>query len=321
MTGGAGFIGSHLVDSLMTRGFRVRVVDNMSNGSPRNVGCWLNHAGFELSQGDLKDPDVATKSVQGVNAVFHLSANPDVRIGELDPSIHFRENLTVTFNLLEAIRKNETAKYIVFASSSTVYGEPNVFPTPEGYGPLLPISIYGASKLGCESLISSYCHTFNLKATILRFANIVGKRATHGVIIDFIRKLSHNSSELKILGDGRQKKSYLHVTDLVNAFSIVLNNIDKNESPQVYNVGSQDQIDVTRIAEIVCEEMSLHDVKHSLTGGVDGGRGWKGDARKMLLSIDGMLGLGWKPRLGSEEAVRLACKELLNSMPGHLSKP
>lgn len=315
VTGGFGFIGSHLVDALMSRGFFVKVVDNLSNGNMMNLESWVDNSKFEFIQGDLKDPDVACRSVDNIEMVVHSAANPDVRIGETDPSIHFNENLLVTFNLLEAMRKSETAKRIVFTSSSTVYGEPDVFPTPEDYQPLLPISIYGASKLGCESLISSYCHTFDLKGIILRFANIVGSRATHGVVIDFIKKLRQNPKALEILGDGEQKKSYLHVKDLINAIFLVLNNfnIDRLE---IYNIGSLDQVDVKRIAEIVCEEMDLHNVKIMLTGGVDGGRGWKGDVKTMWLSIDKLSSLGWKPSLGSEDAIKLSCKELLRSSKG-----
>ena len=276
VTGGAGFIGSHLVDALLGRGFRVRIVDNLSGGSLENIKCWFGDSRFEFVEGDLKDPEIAFKSVDGVDLVFHLAANPDVRLGEVDPPVHFDENLLVTFNVLEAMRKSEKARRIVFASTSTVYGEPEVFPTPEDYGPLLPISVYGASKLGCESLISSYCYTFDLRGIILRFANIVGSRATHGVVMDFIRKLRQNPEELEILGDGKQEKSYLHVKDLISAIFVVLNSLDEKEVVEVYNIGSLDQVNVKRIAEIVCEEMGLQNVEFGLTGGVDCGRGWRG---------------------------------------------
>lgn len=313
VTGGAGFIGSHLVDALMVRGFSVRVVDDLSGGNLENVESWVGNSRFEFVQGDLKDLDVACRSVGGVEVVFHLAANPDVRLGESDPSVHFRENLLVTFNVLEAIRKSERAKRIVFASTSTVYGEPKVFPTPEDYGPLLPISVYGAAKLGCEALIASYCHTFDLQGIILRFANIVGSRSNHGVVIDFVRKLQKNSTELEILGDGTQSKSYMHVKDLVDAFFVVLNGFGEGGFVEVYNVGSLDQIDVVRVAEVVCEEMGLRDVAFRFTGGVDGGRGWRGDVKTMLLSTDKLVNLGWRPKLNSGEAVRLSCRELLKS--------
>jgi len=315
VTGGAGFIGSHLVDRLMQMGMFVRVVDNLSSGCLENVKGWLSDSRFEFVHGDLKDLGVAEEAVDGVEVVFHLAANPEVRVAEVDPSIHFRENLLTTFDVLEAMRKSEKAKCIVFFSSSTVYGEPERFPTPEDYGPLLPISVYGASKLGCESLISSYCYTFGLRGLVFRLANIVGERSTHGIVVDFIRKLRKNLEELEILGDGNQTKSYLHVEDFVGAVFVVLRTfLDDEKKIEVYNVGSLDKVDVKRIAEIVAEEMGLRNLKFRFTGGVDGGRGWKGDVKTMLLSVDKLLGLGWKPTLNSEEAIRISCRELFQSL-------
>jgi len=311
VTGGAGFIGSHLVDRLMGRDFSVKVVDNLSVGSAENIKSWLDNPRFKFVHGDLKDPSVAYESINDAEVVLHLAANSEVRVGETDPSVHFNENLLVTFNLLEAMRKSEKAKFMVFASSSTVYGEPDRFPTPEGYGPLLPISIYGASKLGCESLISSYCHTFNLTGIMLRFANIVGSRATHGVVIDFINKLRQNPMELEILGDGKQTKSYLHVKDLIDAVFVVLENFNENNIVGIYNVGSPDQVNVIRIAEIVCEEMGINKPVFKFNISVKDGRGWKGDVKTMQLSIGKLMGLGWKPSLESEDAIRLSCNELL----------
>ena len=316
VTGGAGFIGSHLVDCLMRMGCFVRVVDNLRGGSLGNVEGWLGDSGFEFVRGDLKDLSVAEKAVDGVEVVFHLAANPEVRVAEVDPSIHFRENLLTTFNVLESMRKSETARLIVFFSSSTVYGEPEKFPTSEDYGPLLPISVYGASKLGCESLISAYCHTFGVRGLIFRLANVVGGRSTHGVIVDFVHKLQKNPGELEILGDGNQSKSYMHIEDCVDAVFLALRRFldDEKEVFEVFNVGSLDRVDVKRIAEIVCEEMGLEGLEFRFTGGVDGGRGWRGDVKTMLLSLDSLLNLGWRPKLNSEEAVRLSCRELLQSI-------
>jgi UDP-glucose 4-epimerase len=315
VTGGAGFIGSHLVDALLGRGFRVRIVDNLSGGSLENIKCWFGDSRFEFVEGDLKDPEIAFKSVDGVDLVFHLAANPDVRLGEVDPPVHFDENLLVTFNVLEAMRKSEKARRIVFASTSTVYGEASVFPTPEDYGPLLPISVYGAAKLGCEGLISSYCHTFGFSGVLLRFANVVGARAKHGVIVDFIRKLRQNAEELEILGDGKQKKSYLHVKDLVSAFFAVLPCLERTGGVEAFNVGSLDWVDVKRIAEIVCEEMGVKP-KFRFNNVLGDGRGWKGDVKTMQLSVEKIMGLGWKPKLTSEEAVRQSCIEILEEIKG-----
>ena len=313
VTGGAGFIGSHLVDSLVDRGYSVKVLDDLSNGSLKNLERWLADSRFEFVQGDLRNLDVAKRGVEDVETVFHLAANPDIRLGESDPSVHFNENLVVTYNLLEAMRKSRTAKRIVFASTSTVYGEADVFPTPEDYGPLLPISVYGASKLGCEALIASYCHTFSFRGALLRFANIVGSRSNHGVIIDFVKKLRQNAAELEILGDGSQKKSYLHVSDLTSAFLAVLDGLGKGEFVEAYNVGSLDQVDVKRIAGIVCEEMGIKVPQFRFDSSVMDGRGWMGDVKVMHLSVEKLMGLGWKPRLNSEGAVRLGCSEYLAS--------
>jgi UDP-glucose 4-epimerase len=222
VTGGAGFIGSHFVDRLMGMDCFVRVVDDLSGGGLGNVEGWLGDSRFEFVRGDLKDSGVAERAVDGVEVVFHLAANPEIRVAEVDPSVHFRENLLTTFNVLEAMRKSESAGLIVFFSSSTVYGEPEVFPTPEDYGPVLPISVYGASKLGCEALMCAYRHTFGVRGLVFRLANVVGGRSGHGVIPDFVRKLRENPEELEILGDGSQSKSYLHVEDLVDAVFVAL---------------------------------------------------------------------------------------------------
>jgi len=315
VTGGAGFIGSHLVDRLMGVDCFVRVVDNLSSGCLDNVKAWVGNQRFDFVRGDLKDSGVAEKAVDDVEAVFHLAANPEVRVAEVDPSVHFHENLLTTFNVLEAIRKSESTRLIVFFSSSTVYGEPKEFPTGENYGPVLPISVYGASKLGCEALICSYCHTFGVKGLIFRLANVVGGRSKHGVIPDFVRKLRKNPEELEILGDGSQSKSYLHVEDLVDGVFVALKRfLNAKKDLEVYNIGSLDKVGVKRIAQIVCEEMNLQGTEFKFTGGVDGGRGWKGDVKAMLLSIDKLSSLGWKPSMKSEEAVRVCCREVLQFM-------
>jgi UDP-glucose 4-epimerase len=320
VTGGAGFIGSYLVDRLMDAGCFVRVVDNLSSGDLLNIKRWLNGHRFDFVQVDLKDLAVAERAVKDVEVVFHLAANPEVRVAEIDPSVHLHENLLTTFNVLEAMRKSSTAKLIVFFSSSTIYGEPAEFPTEEDYGPLLPISVYGASKLGCESLISAYSHTFGIRGLIFRLANIVGGRSRHGVVVDFIRKLKKNSQKLEVLGDGTQSKSYLHVEDLIDAVFLAFKHfVVTRKTLEIYNVGSLDRIDVRSIAEVVAEEMGLRNLELKFTGGVDGGRGWKGDVKSMLLSVNKLLSLGWKPTLNSEEAIRTSCRELLRSRDESIS--
>ncbi len=312
VTGGAGFIGSHLVDGLMKERVHVTVLDDLSSGRQKNIEGWLNHEQFRFIEGDLKNLRDVEEAGESVELVFHLAANPEVQVGETDPSIHFEENLMATFNVLETMRKSASMKNLVFTSTSTVYGEAAVMPTPEDYGPLIPISTYGASKLGCEALVCSYAYTFGLRALILRIANIVGPRATHGVIIDFIDKLGADPNKLKILGDGTQKKSYLHVEDCVGAFlHLALRFFQTQDKVAIYNVGSLDQITVGKIAEIVVDALGLQDVQFAFTGGVDGGRGWRGDVKVMLLSVEKLLKTGWKPKCTSEQAVRRATKEIL----------
>jgi len=314
VTGGAGFIGSHLVDRLMTQKYEVTVIDNLSSGSLKNVEKWLKNQSFTLIKGDLKNPQTIEEAIQHIDLVFHFAANPEVRVGETAPHIHFEENLVTTFNLLEALRKQSLAKTIVFASTSTVYGETTVLPTPEDYGPSIPISTYGASKLGAEALMSAYAHTFNLRTLILRFANVVGSRATIGVLVDFIRKLREDPAQLEILGDGSQKKSYLYVGDCIDAVFCSVNRfLKEKETVDIYNVGSADQVNVTRIAQIVAEEMGIPEPRYAFSGGVDGGKGWKGDVRNMHLSIEKLLRIGWKPRYSSEEAVRMTANILLGN--------
>ena len=312
VTGGAGFIGSHLVDALATRGDEVVVLDNLSSGSRDNLRFSSAKAGFNLLEADLKDFEGWTEAFDKVKLVYHFAANPEVNVGETAPSVHFQENLFATFRLLEAMRKSKETKNIVFASTSTIYGEASVLPTPEDYGPLLPISTYGASKLGCEVLLSSYAYTHNMRALILRLGNCLGSRARHGVVVDFVRKLKTDSKKLEILGDGTQKKSYIHVDDFVDATNLIRDHfLSSHQRVDVYNLSSTDQVTVKRIAEIVAEEMGIRGLKMSFTGGVDGGRGWMGDVKQMHLSIEKLRRIGWKPKLNSEAAIREAAKELL----------
>ncbi|MEM0215296.1 MAG: NAD-dependent epimerase/dehydratase family protein [Archaeoglobaceae archaeon] len=296
VTGGAGFIGSHLVDRLVEID-RVVVLDNLSTGRREFVNDDAELHVVNLAEDDL------TNFLKGADEVWHLAANPDVRMGVDKPDDIYKNNVVATYRLLEAMRKANVRK-IIFTSTSTVYGEAKQIPTPEEH-PTHPISIYGASKLACEALIESYCHTFDFQAYIYRFANVIGKRSTHGVIYDFIKKLRNNPAELEILGNGEQNKSYIYIEDCISAMFVGLKAKGK---VNIFNIGSEDQIKVRRIAEIVAEEMGLNP-EFRFTGG---DRGWKGDVPIMLLSIDKLKALGWKPKLGSEEAVRKTVRDLLD---------
>ncbi len=308
VTGGAGFIGSHIVDALCEN-HEVVVLDNLSSGKLENIKKWLKNPNFTFVREDLLKPEKIREYLDDCETVFHFAANPEVRVGSANPVIHYEQNVVATFNLLEIIRQTGKMKKLVFTSSSTVYGEPQKIPTPEDYAPLKPISVYGASKIACEALITSYAYTYSFKAIIYRLANIVGSRMQHGVIYDFIKKLKKNPQKLEILGDGSQTKSYLDIKDCVKAmFTGLQANANRVE---IYNVGSEDQVNVKQIANIVCEEMGLKNAEYFFTGGVDGGRGWKGDVKTMLLDVGKLKKLGWKPVLNSYQAVRKAARTLL----------
>jgi len=295
----------------MERGASVTVIDNLSRGRLSNISTWLENPKFKFIMGDMLNPEDIRKALKNCGIVFHLAANPDVKIGAFNTKIDYEQNILATYNLLEALRDSQ-CRNIVFTSTSTVYGEAEKMPTPEDYGPLKPISLYGASKLACEALISGYSHLFGFKSVICRLANIVGSRSGHGVIYDFINKLRNNPRVLDVLGDGTQRKSYLYVKDCVEAMILAAEKSDGQV--EIYNIGSEDTVNVATIAKIVIEEMGLKDVEIRYTGGVDGGRGWKGDVKEMLLDISRIKGLGWKPKLNSMEAVRQAARDIISEL-------
>lgn len=305
VTGGAGFIGSHIVDKLLSKNYKVTVVDNLSSGNMEFLEKHSDNPDFEFKNVDLLEPEKLESAIKGAETIFHLAANPDVRLGPDNTKIALEQNTFATYNLLEAMRKTNV-KNIIFTSTSTVYGEATVIPTPENYGPLIPISLYGASKLACEALITSYCHTFNMNSWIFRFANIVGTRGTHGIIVDFIEKLRKTPESLEILGDGKQNKSYIHVSECVDAIMYVWNH--SSEMVNIYNIGSNDTITATGIGEIIVQEMGLEDVEFMYTGG---SRGWVGDVPKMMLSIEKLKSIGWEPTYNSEKSIRDAVKSTL----------
>ncbi len=312
VTGGAGFIGSHLVDKLVEKGYNVRVIDNLSSGSIENIKDHIGRKGFELLKGDLKNREDVKRAVRDVDVIYHFAANPEVRVSTVNPEVHFRENILATFNLLEEARRAGSVGKILFASSSTVYGDAEIIPTPENH-PFKPISVYGASKAACESLLSSYGYLYGYKTLALRYANIVGPRLNHGVIYDFLEKLKKNPRVLEVLGDGSQRKSYLYVSDAVDATLFLEERM--NKFYDAYNIGNDDWITVREIAEIVLEAAGLRaEIKY--TGGTRDGRGWPGDVKFMRLSIEKIKSLGWKPRYTSREAVKLTAQHLAGIILG-----
>ncbi len=307
VTGGTGFIGSNLVDYLMKCGYEVVVLDNLSSGNIKNIEHLTKNKNFSLIKGDLLKNEDIEKSLTGVSKVYHLAANPEVRVGESSPKIHFDQNILASFNLLEAMRKNDIND-IIFTSSSTVYGDAKTIPTSEEY-PTMPISTYGASKLAVEGLISSYFHTYGIKSMVFRFANVIGKRSNHGVIVDFIKKLRNNPNELEILGDGKQTKSYLYIDDCIDGMLFAE---EKSKGGfDVFNLGSEDKLNVREIADLVVKGLRLKNVEYKFTGGYQG-RGWKGDVKFMQLSIEKIKKIGWKPKYNSEESVRKTIEDVKN---------
>ncbi len=289
VTGGAGFIGSHLSDSLIAEGHEVVIMDDLSSGKKEYAN---KKASF--SQKDIRTD--LSKEFSGVDIVFHFAADPDVRASATRPTAGFDINVFGTINVLEACRKADV-KHVVFPSTSTVYGETNVIPTPEAH-PCAPISNYGASKLACEGYLSSYSATYGIKASALRFANIVGERSTHGVMFDFYNKLKRNPKEMEILGDGKQDKSYLHVSDCVNGVLTAWKK--QTKIYDVYNVGSSEKHTVNEIAQAMFKALNVKP-KIIYTGT---SRGWVGDMKVMLLDTNKLEELGWKPKVGFEDGVR-----------------
>ncbi len=305
VTGGAGFIGSHLVDRLVEEGNQVTVYDNLSSGRTEFIEKHLGRANFNFIEADLLDLERVKQAVTGHEVAFHLAANPDARLGIKNTRLDLEQETIATYYILEAMRASGV-KQLVFASSGTIYGETPVIPLPEDYGPVLPISLYGAGKLAGEGLISAFCHTFDMQGWIFRFANVVGKRTTHGVIFDFINKLEQNPNELEILGDGSQCKPYLHVDECVDGILFGLRNSD--DKVNVFNLGCSTATDVTTIAKILVESMGRANVEFKYTGG---DRGWPGDVPQVRFDTSKMEKLGWRPRCTSDEAVHQAIIDIL----------
>jgi len=296
VTGGAGFVGSHLVEGLLARGLEVRIIDNLSSGNRE----WVpSDEGLEFILGNINNGNLVADALDGCNHVYHMAADPVIRGGFADSETRTSQvenNFSGTRSLLEAMVEQGVGA-ISFASSSVVYGDSVILPTPENYGPMRPVSIYGATKLASEGLISAYSHGFDLVYWIFRFANVVGPRSGLGVVHDFVSKLKRDPNNLEILGDGKQTKCYLHVIDCVDAMLFA----EERSRNEIFNLGTPTPISVDRVAELVIEEMGLENVKLNYTGGT---RGWKGDLPTTFLDTSRIRSLGWSPGMDSEEAVR-----------------
>ena len=304
VTGGAGFIGSNLIETLIEEN-EITVIDDLSNSAgDKFIKDFEKRDNFKLITNDI-NKEGAFNSIGKADLVIHFAANPEVSKGYENPDISFND-INGTKNVLKFL-KEKGIKNMLFASSSVVYGEPERMPVKENQGPYKPISAYGAYKLASEGMITAYSHYYGIKAGIFRFANVVGKNQTHGVILDFINKLKINPKELLILGDGTQSKSYIHVSDCVSAIMYLNEKIDKTE---IINLGNRGTTPVLKIADTVKEKMGLKEVNYKISDSKDG-RGWKGDVKKIELDTSKAESLWWKNKYNSDEAVEKAVIEIL----------
>ncbi len=309
VAGGAGFIGSHLIDRLLADGYSVYCADKLIMGDG-NILHLKGNSNFKFQKIDLSDGESVQKLFlsERFDAVYHLAANSDIQKGGEKPNIDFQDTFMSTRNILEGMRTYHV-KNMFFSSTSAVYGEMPDIVLNESTGGIMPVSFYGGAKLASEALISSYVSMCDINALVFRFPNVIGPRLTHGVIFDFINKLRCNSDELEILGDGTQCKPYIHVYDLVEVIAKLSKIWPKGE--EVYNISvCGEGTGVTKIADIICSEMGLTDVQYKYTGG---DRGWKGDVPRFKYDISKILSTGWKPKYSSDEAVRLTVRETLDN--------
>lgn len=315
VTGGAGFIGSHLVDILLPQGYEVTVYDNLSNGRMEFIRQHMEHPHFNFIQADVLDLPTLIDSLRGHDLVWHLAANTDIIGSHANPERDLRDCTMAAFNIVEAMRLVGICP-ILFSSTGAVYGNmcADVSVT-ESAGPLLPVSTYGAGKIGSEAFISSFCHVYGLRSWIFRFGNVIGARMTHGVIYDFVQKFRQNPSELLIRGDGRQEKNYFLVEECIDGMGYAFRNIPMTEEKpcDIFNLGTTTISRVTTIAEFVREEMELSEAKIMIEGTK---KAWPGDQPRVHFTVDKINKLGWKSCYSSDEAVRIAIRRMLGKDSG-----
>ncbi len=298
ITGGAGFIGSSVVDALLAAGNEVIAYDNFSTGRLAFLDQALQQPSFRLVDGDILDAPRLTSAMEGVDAVVHLAANADVRFGLEHPDRDLQQNTVGTFTVLEAMRSADVSR-ILFASTGSVYGEPEVFPTPEDCPFPRQTSLYGASKLAGEGLIQAYCEGYGFSGVLTRFVSIMGERYTHGHLFDFVRALREDPTQLTVLGNGKQRKSYLYIGDCVRAVTGLLDR-HRDGGCHAYNLGTDEVTVVDRSVEAICHHMAISpEITH--TGGE---RGWVGDSPLIHLDCAKLRQTGWAPELTIEQAVQ-----------------
>jgi UDP-glucose 4-epimerase len=309
IVGGAGFIGSHFTDRLLGAegAGQVTLYDNFSSGQAWHYEDHMRDPRFRVVVGDVHDFTLLKEAMAGHDTVIHLASNPDIARAVREPDIDFREGTELTNLVVEAMRQAGVSR-ILYASGSGVYGELGEVEAREDHGPLIPVSTYGASKLSGEAIIAAYAHMFGMRGRAFRFGNVVGRRQTHGVGFDFVRRLLREPEQLRILGDGRQSKSYVHVSDVVSA--VLLAHHSGTSPFEAFNVATGDYITVREIADLACSCLDLdpQQVRYEFTGG---DRGWKGDVPVIRLSIARIRALGWQPAHTSAEALRAAMLAML----------
>lgn len=296
VTGGGGFIGSNLVDRLLAANHDVVAYDNFSTGSRRFLAQALQNPRFRLVEGDVLDRPALSDAIKECGFVFHLAANADVRFGTQHPHKDLEQNLIATFNVLEAMR-TAGLKQIAFSSSGSIYGEPEVFPTPENCPLPVQTSMYGASKLGSEGFIDAYCEGFGFQAWIFRFVSVLGERYTHGHVFDFFKKLSNDSADLEVLGNGHQRKSYMYVQDCIDGILLAIEKAQ--EKVNILNLGNDDYCEVNASVSWICEALGVRPaLRYS-----GGERGWIGDSPLIYLDTSRIRALGWRPKLTIKESI------------------
>ena len=304
ITGGAGFIGSNLADRLLTSGHAVTIYDNLSTGNLEFISSARRHERCHFIVGDLLDEVMLKKSMQGCDFVFHLAANADVRFGVNAPRRDLEQNTIATYNVLEAMRGNDI-KRLAFSSTGSIYGENKMIPTPEDAPFPVQTSLYGASKLAGEGLIQAYCEGFGMQAWIFRFVSILGDRYTHGHVFDFVKRLLENPNELTVLGNGKQKKSYLHVQDCLDAIELAI--VKAEDKINIFNLGTDEYCDISASAGWIIDEMKLQPtVKYS-----GGERGWIGDNPFIFLGTQKIRAAGWSSKVTIREAIIATVRYLL----------
>ncbi len=301
ITGGAGFIGSNLADRLLSEGHKVVVYDNFSTGQREFVEAALRHPDFRLLEGDVLDSAALSAAMHGTDFDFHLAANADIRTGLEHPRRDLEQNTIATFNVLEAMRENEVSR-IAFASSAAALGEPTIFPTPEDCPVPIQTSLYGASKMACEGLISSYCEGFGFEGYIFRFVSLLGERYPHGHVIDFYRSLRQDPTSLRILWDGTQRKSYLHIRDCISGMLRVVEMktaLASKHRVEIYHLGNPEYIELATSVKWICEHLDVNP-RLDFEGG---DRGWVGDNPFVFLDVSKLRKTGWEPKFTIRDSI------------------